>query len=56
LSLNKRKLHVYFIIILSLQENVSLVTNFRDQILLVSIMTNLDTNIYKVKNYWLLKY
>jgi len=49
-SLNKRKLHVYFIIIiLSLQENASLVTNFSDQKLLVNIMTNLDTNIQSKK-------
>ena len=50
MSLNKRKLHVYFIIIiLSLQENASLVTNFSDQKLLVNIMTNLDTNIQSKK-------
>jgi len=49
-SLNKRKLHVYFIIIiLSLQENASLVTNFSGQKLLVNIMTNLDTNIQSKK-------
>jgi len=39
----------------TLQENVSLLTNFSDQNLLVSIMTNLDTNLKKMKNHLLLK-
>ena len=39
----------------TLQKNCSLVTNFSDQNLLVSIMTNLDTNLKKMKNHLLLK-
>jgi len=40
---------------LPLQENGSLVTNFSDQKLLVTIITNLDTSLQNKKNHWLLK-
>jgi len=39
----------------TLQKNCSLVTNFSDQKLLVTIITNLDTSLQNKKNHWLLK-
>jgi len=39
----------------SLLQNALLVTNFSDQKLLVTTMTNLDINLQS-KNYWLLYY
>jgi len=40
---------------ITLQENISLVTNFSDQKLLVTIITNLDTSLQSKTNHWLLK-
>jgi len=40
---------IWYSILESLQENVSLVTNFSDQKLLVIIITNLDTNLLSKK-------
>jgi len=45
----------YYILLCTLQENASLVTNFSDQKLLVTIITNLDTSLQSKKYYWLLK-
>ena len=46
---------LFTFILISLQENALLVSNFSDHKLLITIMTNLDTSLQSTKNYRLLK-